>query len=337
MDDLIFELNAQTIAQNLRVQIISKLSILTAAISNQTDSDDEAAAKDREIREINDRKEVDGWNHVSKFYKINKLHPKPWVLVPKSGPKDLFVMITETAIIRNMDPEMLERATGISMDNWLTDNQGRGIKEPQGSFLKFLFGDALGGDFKCADTKQYMERNPNPDFSAEKKNIARYLLKTAFKTDGFSVQCIVFDTCSKKIKVFKSSNVDPVAGSKFKPRRSKEPQTALPPQNEINGFKNIIGVDFGEKYAGGFVCNNFKDYHGKKDGSMAYEVKENGSMANENTLNDNVNDLGSKKSCSTINNLKIKTAALSEPIRLFRNFLEHAKNAVSYVRRFNYF
>ena len=180
VDEHIFELNAQTIAQNLRLQIISKLSILTASIANQTDSDDEA--KDKEIREIFDRKEAHGWNHVSKFYEINKLHPKPWVLVPKSGPKDSFVMITETAIIRNMDPEMLESATGISMNNWLTDNKGRGMKEPQGSFLKFLFGDALGGDFKCADTKQYMERNPNQDFSAEKKNIARYLLKTAFKT-----------------------------------------------------------------------------------------------------------------------------------------------------------
>ena len=286
VDELIFELNAQTIAQNLRLQTISKLSILTASIANQTDSDDEA--KDKEIREIFDRKEAHGWNHVSKFYEINKLHPKPWVLVPKSGPKDSFVMITETAIIRNMDPEMLENATGISKENWLTDNRGRGMKEPQGSFLKFLFGDALGGDFKCADTKQYMERNPNQDFSAEKKNIARYLLKTAFKTDGFSVQCIVFDTCTEKIKAFKRSNVDPVDGSKFKPRRSKEPQTPLPPQNEINEFKNIIGVDFGEKYAGGFVCKNFEDYKVKENRSMAYEVR-------EDTLNDNVNDLGSKR------------------------------------------
>ena len=156
------------------------------------------------------------------------------------------------------------------------------------------------------------------------------MFKTSFKTDGFSVQCIVFDTCTEKIKAFKRSNVDPVAGSKFKPRRSKEPQAPLPPQNEIKKIKNIIGVDFGEKYAGGFVCKNFEDYKVKENRSMAHEVR-------EDTLNDNVNDLGSKKSCCTINNLKIKTAALSEPTRLFRNFLEHAKNAVSYVRRFNYF
>ena len=81
VDELIFELNAQTIAQNLRLQTISKLSKLTAAIANQTDSDSEAAAKDKEIREIFDRKEAHGWNHVSKFYEINKLHPKPWVFV----------------------------------------------------------------------------------------------------------------------------------------------------------------------------------------------------------------------------------------------------------------
>jgi hypothetical protein len=194
--------------------------------------------------------------------------------------------------------------------------------------LKFLFGDALGGDFKCADTNQYIKRNPDLLFSAQKKNLARYLLKTAFKTDGFSVQCIVFDTCSVKIKVSKSSNVDPVAASKVKPRRVKEPQTALPPQKEINEFKNIIGVDFGEKYAGGFVCKDFKDYQVKENGSMAYEKFLHVYSKNHKSI---------RRVYSTVNNLKIKTAALNEPTRLFRNFLEHAKNAVSYVRRFNYF
>ena len=79
----------------------------------------------------------------TKFYAVNALHTKPWIIVPTSSPTDSFIMMTETSIIKLINSKMLEKYTGMNIKKWLTvANQG--MREPQGSFLKAIFGSRLG-------------------------------------------------------------------------------------------------------------------------------------------------------------------------------------------------
>ena len=133
------------------------------------------------------------------------------------------------------------------------------------------------------------------------ENKYRYLLKTSFKTDGFSVQCHVLDLKlpKKNVRIAKG---DVMELAKLNPKSKKETPTALP---DDYCFTKIIGVDFGQTYAGGFVCKDFKSY------------SVDGSSTSKSTIGYEIDGI--------IRNLKIKSSALSEPTRLYQNFLKQAK------------
>jgi hypothetical protein len=85
--------------------------------------------------EERDQKTIESSNLVVKFFKINNLLLQPWVIVPQSTKSNSFITLTETALLRML-----------GMNDWLK-SQKRSMIEPQGSFLKVIFGERLGGRF----------------------------------------------------------------------------------------------------------------------------------------------------------------------------------------------
>ena len=295
---------------------------------------------------------------------MNALHSKPWSIVPSSAPTDSFVLMTETAIIKQIDPRMLERFTGLTKEQWLT-NGNQGMREPQGSFLKAIFGPQLGGNFKCGHTGQVLDNQDQ----------YRYLLKTSFKTDGFSVQCHVLDLKRPKKPTFVPKG-DVMTLAKLNPRSKKETPVDLPLNHS---FSKIIGVDFGQTYAGGFVCKDYPSYsvdYGTSSQCVSMEAASSGqsqsvsmeaasssqsqsmsidvAVSSGQSVSMEAASSGQGKSMDVagssfegedeaesnqgptpnkpilgydgaIRNLKIKSSALSEPTRLYQNYLKHAK------------
>jgi hypothetical protein len=70
--------------------------------------------------------------------------------------------------------------------------------------------------------------------------------------------------------------------------------------------KKIVGVDFGETFAGGFVCKDISRYQVDED---------------KKSLN--------YKDARRVVNLKIKTSALNEPTRRFQNWLNNEEANMS--------
>jgi hypothetical protein len=140
--------NVQNLAQDFRMQVLSKSPILMAALLKRTNTLEEFNDREAEITEIYSR-EGPEWNPVyvyyhvytnfssSKFYTINALHSKPWSIVSASTPTDCFVIMTETTIINSIDPVLLQRYTGKGIKQWLT-NGNRGMREPKSLCQKYL-------------------------------------------------------------------------------------------------------------------------------------------------------------------------------------------------------
>ncbi len=216
---------------------------------------------------------------------------------------------------------MLQRYTGKGIKQWLS-NGNRGMREPQGSFLKTIFGPQLGGNFKCGDTGENY-------YTYEGSN--RYILKTSIKTDGFSVQCHVLDLKRSKIKTF-VKEVDPLLLYKQNSRAKKEKLVALP---DNHSFALIIGADFGQTNAGGFVGKDVGSYFYDNDGSSDQEVSlDNASYS----LSDNGSSQDNRRigyeETGSMKNLKIKSSVLAEPTRMYQNYLKLALSHPPYQSLF---
>jgi hypothetical protein len=87
--------------------------------------------------------------------------------------------------------------------------------------------------------------------------------------------------------------------SKVFTRRKYPKSDDLPDKSSV---KKIVGVDFGETFAGGFVCKDLSSYQVDED---------------KKSLN--------YKDASRVVNLKTKTSALNEPTRRLQNWLNNEK------------
>lgn len=235
---------------------------------------------------------------------MNELAKKKWKICPSSGMADGTIIITETNLIEIM-ARMLptdkidgkEKYSTAFRKAWL---QGASVYS-QGEFIKYILGDKLGGRFLCNTIGEYLELQKTENFDRTKPASKRdkYVLLTTFQTDGFSIQCLVKDVTKPK-KPDLSSTLSYTQQALQITRRKYPKSDDLP--NKANVTK-IVGVDFGETYAGGFVCKEFSGYR-------------------KNTSTGNV-DYDKEK---PITNLKIKTSALNEPTKLFQNWLNYQKS-----------
>ena len=80
----------------------------------------------------------------------------------------------------------------------------------------------------------------------------------------------------------------------------KTPISDVLNEDEKITIKTIIGVDLGETFSGGFCAKDLSEY----------------------------NEEGKFNEKSSIKNLAIRTSAISEPLRKFRNWLNHQKTEV---------
>jgi hypothetical protein len=192
----------------------------------------------------------------------------------------------------DQEEEVWRNGTGKTFAEWMSAN-GDGPRI-QGAFIKKMFGEKLGGSFHCCTIQEYTQHldNPGPDMKKFK-----YVVQTTFKTDGCDTQCLVFNT--RKARKKDKSDTKTFRELALSARMKKKKQASVP-LPEAAYFKKIIGVDLGERYAGGFVCKDVDLYDFSKQ-----VVQYNG----------------------TIKNLVIKTAALNRPTHLFQQTMETTKLA----------
>lgn len=97
---------------------------------------------------------------VYKFVLINQMLSNPWIIVPQSSMIDCYISITEASLLPLLDPELLEKKTGIkkssdSLPSWLKHGK---LNQPQGHLWKALFGPKLGGRFQYCTIDEHLDR-----------------------------------------------------------------------------------------------------------------------------------------------------------------------------------
>jgi hypothetical protein len=291
------EQNADHLATSFRGQIIGRLPVLISKCLTENvpiASIEAILATPKFMAPGIDRPAGnDQTDLVYKFIEINNLLLRPFSVVPQSPISDSFITFTESSLLRRLDPKMVFEATGMSLSSkngssWLNkDKLALRPTTAQGRFLKFLFGDQLGGRFDCSLIDELGT-----------DRCGRYILRTSFLCDGFSIKCLVIDRQKLAPTELPPSTKTFLEQANELTRRKKPISDPLPQDGEI---QKIIGVDFGETFTGGFVCKDLSQY---SSGTLRY----------------NVNGI--------LKNLKLKTSALNEPTRMFQNWLNHTKTEV---------
>ena len=219
---------------------------------------------------------------------------------PVGGMTDGTILFTETALIKLYADQLGEgKKGGREIRNEWLKKSGACPKDP-GKFIKHIFGDKLGGRFNCNTITDYIDLKKDPKYNPSNPHLKRnkYVLQTTFQTNGISVQCLVKDVTKPK-KGNLESDLSFMDQSKVFTRRKYPESDDLPEKSKV---EKIVGVDFGETFAGGFVCKDISSYQVDED---------------KKSLN--------YKDASRVVNLKIKTSALNEPTKRFQNWLTFEK------------
>lgn len=143
------------LATDFRGVVIGRLPILVAELK-------ESGVKEEQLENLLDSSE----DPTVQFFKLNDLRSTPYIVVPQSQVQDRFITFTEAAIIRHLlDPGFVYEHTRIhskpsakgeeARPSWLKETGKRNCEYPPGLFLKALFGDSLGGRFRCCLIDQH--------------------------------------------------------------------------------------------------------------------------------------------------------------------------------------
>jgi hypothetical protein len=283
---------------------------------------------------------------VYKFVRINQMLSNPWKVVPQSSVTDCSILITEASLLPLLDPVLLQSKTSIrkshsTLPSWLKSGK---LNQPQGHFWRVLFGPTLGGKFKYCTVDEHLK--PSADEAGLRK--FQYVLSTTIRTNGLDLDCLVYNLNRPAKRPAQASQKTIMEQAASLRRRKRVKGSEIPDLNPDQS-KNlkIIGIDFGEVNAAGVVCKDMDSYFqdevestdqvddefestdqvddevesadqvdddpdetkDEMEGNDGTDIKEN----NQKKLN--------YKEKGNIVNLKIKTSALSEPTRLYRNWL----------------
>lgn len=141
----------------------------------------------------------------------------------------------------------------------------------------------------------------------------QYVLCTSIRTNGLDLHCLVYNLNrpAKKEKQASGKSIIEQAKSLRKRNKFERSETPILSPEQLKNLK-IIGIDFGEVYAAGAVCKDMESYTAQEEHADK-----------ETKLNYNPNGI--------LRNLKIKTAALAEPSRNYRNWLNHEKTERNFI------